>query len=195
MVEYCLVENGQSRAASPNDRGGAFSILNSNPVIKNCTLRNNIVSRYGAAIYCDGGSPLIEGCAITGNLAGYSSGASGGAMYFTNNSQPQIIDNTISHNQVIASGGFSAANGRGGAIFLDHSDASIRNNVIGFNTVHAEGNVPTYARGGAVYIYYFDPLLTGNTVYGNEVTVYSSPGEGGGLFVYGSNPLAVNNIS
>ncbi len=63
-LEYCVIENGQSIAAEPNDRGGAVYMLNSSPEIKNCTMRNFRVKSYGAAIYCDNSNPLIEGCTI-----------------------------------------------------------------------------------------------------------------------------------
>ena len=193
-LQYCIIENGQSIAADPNDRGGAIYLLNSSPEIKHCTMRNIRVRAYGAAIYCDNSSPLIEGCTITDNLVGYYTSGAGGAIYCTNNSQPQIISNIISHNAVSTSGGFSAANSLGGGIYLNHSDATIRENVISYNTVHAEGNVPSHARGGAIYSYYSNPVLTGNTIYGNETSVYSSPGEGGGIYIYGGNVYSVNNI-
>ena len=194
VLQYCIIENGQSIAADPNDRGGAIYMLNSSPQIKNCTMRNIRVRRYGAAIYCDNSSPLIEGCTITNNLVGYYTSGAGGAIYCTNNSQPQILGNIISHNAVSTSGGFSAANSLAGGIYLNHSDATISGNVISYNSVHAEGNVPSHARGGAIYTYYSNPVLTGNTVYGNETSVYSSPGEGGGIYIYGGDVYSVNNI-
>ena len=194
QLEYCVIENGQSRAAAPNDRGGAIYISNSSPQIKYCTLRNNTASKYGGAIYCDNGNPLIEGCTITNNSAGFASSAAGGAIYCTNNSQPNIKGNIISHNQVSASGGFSAANALGGGIYLHQSDAVIEKNIISFNSADAQGNVPTHARGGAIYTYYSNPKLTGNTVYGNTTLVYSTPGEGGGLYIYGGNVSMANNI-
>ena len=193
-LEYCVIENGQSIAADPNDRGGAVYILNSNPVIKNCTLRNNKVKKYGSAIYCDNGSPLIEGCTITNNQTGYGNTPTAGTIYCTNSSQPKIIGNSISHNTVGAYGGYSAANAYAGGIYLSHSDAEIRGNVISYNSVHAEGNIPSHARGGAIYLSYSNPVLTGNTIYSNETSVYSSPGEGGALYIAGSNPVLVNNI-
>jgi len=189
-LAFCIIENGQARAADPNDRGGGLYILNSSPIIRHCTIRNNNVTRYGAGIYCENASPTIENCTITNNLAGYAATSGGGGIY-CRNSQPQIIGNIISHNEVSASGGFGPANGLGGAIYLSDSDAVIEYNIITSNTVDAFGNVPTHARGGAIYLANSDARLVGNT-FSNNAAVFAA--EGGGLYVYQSNPTAVNNI-
>ncbi len=192
VLEYCVIENGKAFAADPNDRGGALYFLNSSPAIKYSSLKNNQASKYGGAIYCDSASPVIEGCEIVNNSAGFGTSAAGGAIYCTNNSQPQILRNNISNNSVGASGGYSPGNANGGAIYLNQSDAVIDGNIISLNTSSASGNVPTYSRGGAISIWNCNPVITGNTVYANSAS--GGNPQGGGLFIYNSNPVTVNNI-
>ena len=145
--EYCIIENGHSMSANPNDRGGAINILNSSPTIKNCTLRSNHVSKYGGAIYSDGGDPVIESCTITNNSVGTGATASGGAIYIANSTHALIKGNNISNNSADAYGGFSTGNANGGAIYLDHADIVITGNVISYNSLHAEGNIPNHTKG------------------------------------------------
>lgn len=185
--EYCIVENGQSRGAAPNNLGAAFYILNSNPVIKYCTLRSNNAGTGGGAIYCDGGNPVIEGCTIADNYS-----KSGGAVYCTNYAEPQIIGNIIINNSASASGGFSPTTASGGAIYLYHCDALIKNNVFNNNSVQAYGNVGTHSRGGAIYSRYSNPTLVGNTIYGNDAS--GAGPEGGAIYVSSGNVVSVNNI-
>ena len=185
--EYCVVENGQSRGAAPNSTGAAFYILNSSPVIKYCTLRNNNSKTGGGAIYIDGGSPLIEGCTVTDNYSKY-----GGAIYSTNYATPVISGNIITNNSVSASGAFSPVTAYGGGIYLFRSDAVIKNNVISNNSVYATGNVGTNARGGAIYSNSSNPVITGNTIYNNDVT--GALPEGGAIYINNGNIVTVNNI-
>jgi len=104
--------------------GGIWCCGASTAVIKNTTVKNNISSGYGGGLIFYGGSPLLENVTISGNsvnsrigggglflydssptikncvLSANASSGDGGGLFCNNNSNPKLINVTISANTV-----------------------------------------------------------------------------------------------
>ncbi len=83
----------------------------------------------GAGIRCDGSSPTVRNCIITGNFAGAHAVAYGGGIYSAGGS-PAIVDCTISDN--VALSGVSI--GYGGGVYAQGGSLSIVNCTVAGNS-------------------------------------------------------------
>jgi len=109
----------------------------------------------GGGIRCDGSSPTISQCRITGNWAEFGGGIECGG------GSPIISECTITGNH---------AEGQGGGMYIWVSNPIISNCTFSDNSVEGEG--------GAVYTSLSNPLLTNCTFVGN------SAGLSGGGSIY-----------
>jgi hypothetical protein len=186
-ISKCLFENNEAPTGSQG--GGAIELIGgSNAVIENNTIRNNYSTGQGGGIFCLQSSPIIMGNTITGNIAGYYGSASGGGIACTNGSNPQIIGNQISGNEVHPTGSFSIAYGYGGGIYIMTStSAALSSNIIADNLVDWEPQTKTY--GGAVYLYNADVTMSNNVIVNNS----AQSNDGGAIYCYGSFPELINN--
>ncbi|MHC4753050.1 MAG: right-handed parallel beta-helix repeat-containing protein, partial [Planctomycetota bacterium] len=141
-----------------------------------------ISSQYNTGILCEGTSPTISNCTITGNRS--TSWERGGGVTCLNASP--IINNCI------ISGNVSTE--RGGGIYCQNSTLKINNCVI-------SGNVPYYGGGQGTAIYALDTNLEihqctlANNEYPQSSSTYGSAiyGEQGNLKI--SNSILWNNMN
>ena len=84
--------------------GGIYSYYNSDPTISNNTINGNSANHNGGGIYCYDSNPMINHNVISANVA-YSEFGIGGGIYCGMNSNPAIVNNTISGNSASFSGG------------------------------------------------------------------------------------------
>ncbi|MBN2541369.1 right-handed parallel beta-helix repeat-containing protein [bacterium] len=160
-LSYCRIEYGN---AYDNKGGGVYSLY-SNIVAKNCNFTHNS-SLGGDAIYCKESSLTLENCTVTQNRKSNTIDCS----YRSN---VNIINNTIVDNkgrgiyiQYICDVNIKNNTIRGnqnGGICIKQSNAIIKNNVIANNSTAYEG-------GGILCDYYWNQLITDNTIAGNTAT-------------------------
>jgi hypothetical protein len=126
---------------------------------------------------CSYSSPVIGSNNIRDNSANgvqAQGGGKGGGIYCWDESQPLIINNSITGN---------SSNQSGGGIRLQHFTSTISGNIIA-------GNLTRYA-GGGISSYYSASTLLNNTITGNQMT--ENP-NGGGIYCYQSSPVITNTI-
>lgn len=128
---------------------------------------------YGGAIYCDGASPMIEFCTITGNTAPQK----GGAIYCTGVScSPTIYGNSIIDNLSPFAGG--------GIDCEESSSPIIEANVISGNSARYGAGI--HCTGGS------NPSILNNTINANFST-YTDWGGGGGISCGAGSALVRGN--
>ncbi len=178
ILDGFILEYGNSTGVASTD-GGAMYFTNCNPIIRNCTFRNNYCTRDGGAVYTGTGSILtFENCTFTNN----ESGDDGGAM--TINACNTIINNCTFDNNIA----FATSTCLGGAIFVTGAaNPTITNNTF-------TNNISCF--GGAIYS---DASAFTNNISGNTFTLNvaeskaNSQGRGGALYLAGSATGVVNN--
>lgn len=128
--------------------GGIWCYGSPSPVFKNITVKNNISSGYGGGFGCWGGAPLLENVIISGNsvtswkggggvylynssptlknclLSGNISNGDGGGLTCNNNSNPLLLNVTISDNTV------SEYNVGGGVFCTGGANPILINNIL-----------------------------------------------------------------
>ena len=118
--------DASGRPVTTIDGQGALQLLRCTSGEGADTLLEGLVLRGGAAnqgggLYCDGSAPTVVNCTFTGNLA-----LSGGAMYTTRGSLPELIDCRFESNEALYRGG--------GMYNVDASSPSITNCAFTGNT-------------------------------------------------------------
>ncbi|MCP4583419.1 MAG: DUF1565 domain-containing protein [candidate division Zixibacteria bacterium] len=169
VITGFTIQNGYAA-----DYGGGIQCWWSDPTISNNTISGNTSFNYGGGIFCWDSNPMISNNIISGNTVVMWEG---GGIYCTDNSDPLIINNTISRNSA----------DYGGGIFGNYgSDPLITNNIISGNSA---------AHGGGIYC-----IGTNSTISNNIISGNSARGKGGGIFcsytiVPGNPPISNNTIS
>jgi hypothetical protein len=193
VLEGFVIQHGNGDPSG----GGILIENNSNPVINNCQIIDNMAVNRGGGIYIDGSSPTILSCTI--------GGASGSGNYLTGapytrgsgislvNSSAVIgligFQNTISYNHTVD---FKAD--YGGGIY-----AGTGCNGVSINYNYIRNNIANY-RGGGVYFAGCNPTFTNNEVSGNSTSFehplgQGTPAGGGGIFAdNNASTLFVNNF-
>jgi len=133
--ENCIISGGG------DGRGFIFqSGEQSDSVLSGFTITNGNISGWGAGgggILCEGASPTISNCIITGNVVDTSAYGGGGiSCLFSAN--PIIVNCVIENNSAVDSGG-------GGGIYCDNASPTIRNCTIVNNSAGTDS-------GGGIYI-------------------------------------------
>ncbi|RKY16118.1 MAG: hypothetical protein DRP63_06005, partial [Planctomycetota bacterium] len=165
-------------------------------VVDNFVIENGSAA-YGGAIYCDGGSPTLTNCTLSGNKA---TSGNGGAISCGNSSSPTVSNCTFSGNSATSNGGaiycdggspritnctFSGnrvTGGNGGAICCENSSSPTVSNCA------FSGNSTNFS-GGAIYCDGSSPSVTNCTLCGNH-----SVWDGGAIYCYGSS-LTITNCT
>jgi M6 family metalloprotease-like protein len=153
---------------------GGFTTANWNvpyPLTQTTTLDAQNARRV---IYIASGQSVIEGLRlINGNATGLGGawGDGGGGIYVSNGASPTIRNCIIANSTAY----------HGGGIFLTQNNATLEGNIIISNTAGLYG-------GGAISLY-----ADGNTYTGNIIRANQSQ-DGAGLYLYGSDVRAINNI-
>jgi len=153
----------------------------------------------GGGIYCDGTSPTISNCMITGNSAYLW----GGGMNCANSASPKIVRCVFNNNEADYGAGLCSYNSS-----LKISNCVISNNVCGVkgggmyntwgspvltNCVFTGNSAGILSGGGGMYNDSSDPILTNCTFSGNSTG--SIAGDGGGMYNYRySSPTVINCI-
>ena len=125
--------------------------------------KNNLVG--GGGINISSGSPLIENCTISHNLA---NGQSGGGLFI--GGSPTLSNNVIFDNE---------STGSGGGIYIGGGSP-----ILVFNTIYSN---TTFDWGGGIYKWDGSAILRSNTIYSN-----TGPRGGGGIYNY-DGPLTLQN--
>ncbi len=131
----------------------------------------------GGAIYCEGSSPTINHCVITGNTSDGPEFGYGGGIDCYDNSNAIISHCTISNNKT------GVDYGEGGGIDCYESSPTITDCIITGNKSFDGGGIEHY-RGNPIIKYC---IIAGNSAYA-----------GGGAnffgYIYGSNPIITNCV-
>lgn len=183
-----LISNCQIIDGDANNRGGGIYLFNSDPIISNNIISNNISNGFtgGGGIYCEGSNSVISNNIISSNKAFFD----GGGIHVWGGN-PLIKDNTINNNKGFYGGGINiSGNGNptiinnliinnmgeyGGGISGSTSNP-ISNNTITNNSANNSGG-GIYSR----YIVYKRSLI--NNIISNNTAIKG----GGGFFV---NPMS-----
>ena len=111
-LRYCNIEENVAGWL-----GGGMRLNRSNPRIIKCKIRNNSSVANGGGINCYLSSPVIEECVINGNT---SNEFHGGAFYLTTDSNPLIVNCTITEN----------TSRHGGGIYCERSHPDLVNTIM-----------------------------------------------------------------
>ena len=166
-IAKCVIIDNQS-----TNGGGIYCVNNSSPVVVDCIVTANQVSRNGGGIYAsNNSSPSVTGCIISNNQASNGSG-----IYCINNSSPVIVNCVVADNQAV---------GDGGGIYCGASSPILTNCTISDNQA---------SNGSGIYCRLFSsPSLINTIIWGespqviyfsdssisNEITVSYSNVQGG----------------
>ena len=175
-------------------------------VVQGFTIRNGYLATttvYGGAVRCNGSSPTLMDCAITGNTAAGEDGQGGGVSCSGGN--PKLINCTISGNTARRGGGLhcwagsrptlinctitgNTASETGGGVYSFNSTPTLTDCTINGNT--AVGTALSYGEGGGAYFSnYSSASLTRCTISGNEGHV------GGGVACYGNVSVSLTHCT
>ena len=218
-LEYCHLKNGLATGDDDDEYGGAVYCNNSSPSILNCRIDSCFAER-GGGIYCRNNSnPLITGNRIRWNEANNM----GGGICCSENSNPMINSNIIHQNRghdgagiacfqsnpqiianIIGENQNSGSSPRGAGIYCDDSSPVITGDSIIYNG--SSGGRGIYCRdntnatitenaiignsGGGIYCSGSSNLIRYNYIGDNE-----SLGDGGGIFIGGSNSTATITLN
>lgn len=182
--------------------GGGVAIGGGAATLISNTIEDNTVLGWGGGVFVDDATALLDRNTIHGNLSMH-----GGGLYAWNSSTITMMHNTVSDND-----SRQAGDQKGGGIYIDGGHACLEHNAVQGNEARYGGgayliggqsiilrdnviqdNYVTSSWGGAgggVYVDGGGIVLEGNTVQSNQAqagTLPSSPGNGGGIYIYVSN--------
>ncbi|HUU68099.1 MAG TPA: dockerin type I domain-containing protein [Planctomycetota bacterium] len=199
IINNDIRDNTASQGAAVYNYGGS-------PIMRGNTFSGNQASTYGGAVYSLSGSPTISGNTFIGNRA-----LRGGAIAISRGGG-MISDNTISSNTAETAGGIflqqsflikwvtvsnntildntathGSARSGGGGISVEREMVQIISNAIVDNTIGGD------ARGGGIFVYCDDTIITGNLIKGNFADG-DSGNMGGGIYLRGRGVFSRNTI-
>ncbi|MHC4075418.1 MAG: S8 family serine peptidase [Planctomycetota bacterium] len=185
VIQGLTIINGYPVADPCSGFGGAVYCSDSSPLIRNCTITDNIAEHSGGAIFCDANAtPIIIECDISFNSCGQQTPPDleiqlGGGIY-CKDSSPAIVDSSITYN---------LAYGCGGGIASVNSDIFIANSYISYNDAWVDSDSNDYPQhGGGIYSYQGRPIISGCLISGNDA-VWS----GGGIAIFAGAEIDANN--
>ena len=178
----------------------------------NSVLKGFTITGGARGIYCNGKSPTISNCVITGNNCTTSYG---GGMYNKNTASPTVTNCTFSNNSALWGGGISndssspnitncifsgniattttGSAGGGGMGNWDSSSPTITNCIFSGNIATA---TTLYSTGGGMSNYHSSSPTITNCVFSGNIATATSPHHsyGGGIHDTNSFPTVTNCI-
>jgi parallel beta-helix repeat protein len=149
------------------DSGGGISISNnSDPIVRNCMIRDNESFYYGGGVYLSSSSAVIEDCTIRNNTSWDGGGIS---CYY---STPVIERCEIRNNTAEGFGG-------GGIYCYNESNFKLIN-----SSVHKN----TGSTGGGILCGLSSPAVTNSVIYDNDGTF-----QGGGICLFSYSFIGITN--
>jgi parallel beta-helix repeat protein/predicted outer membrane repeat protein len=160
--------------------GGIYCYNNSNPIIKNNVLFDNLATA-GSGIGCFNSSPRISFNDIRNNESFWQVGYGGGISCYLY-SNPKISKNLIRDNVAHGPGGGIA----GGIYCGNNSSPEINRNIIINNTANDYG-------GGIALYYNSHTIIRNNIIQGNSAVGTPHSGHGGAIYCSNTSPQISNN--
>ena len=182
IIQGFTIQGGNGNYEDPDDNGSSYTYgggiycENSNPIIKNCVIQNNIGNEGGGGgIFCYNSSPKFYNCSILNN----QTDDVGGGLYSRSNSSPEFYNSIISGN---------SAEFGSGCYMRDQSSPIMESVIIENNSANNSG-------GGIVLKDDADLFASQTQIINNN-----SDGLGGGIYINNANPtlnftLLANNSS
>ena len=180
--EITRVENFIIKRGSSNDGGGIFS-SESIIEVKNVDFSNNFSFDNGAAIKSIASKVVIHNSTFFSN----TSEALGGAIFVDPLTICEIYNSSFDNN--IALWGGAIATIGGGKLLIEGCNISF--NTASGNNSNPDYDYPTFGGGGGIYQEWSDSLEIYNTQILNNT---AATGAGGGIAVYLSNDVTIDNI-
>ncbi len=143
-------------------QGGGIYCNQTSPTIDHLHIVENSAVVNGGGMYAFEGMPSVSDCRIAHNTA--QEGDGGGIW-------AQYSDIVIHNNEIHANHAWF----RGAGIFCEHSYQTITDNLVTDNVI--DRPPPLYSYGGGIVSRNCSPIITGNTMIGND-----GGGHGGGMF-------------
>jgi len=196
------LQGGAGNEEDPDDNGsfynygGGIYCFDSDPIIRDCIIQNNIANEGGGGgIFCYNSSPILSGCTITNNLTDDV----GGGLYSRAGSSPSLFNCIFFGNSAEFGAGCylrnesiptmeyvtftqNVANNSGGGIGLK-DDADLQGNHIFITENIAEG------LGGGLYVNNADPQMSYSLIADN---ISSS---GAGAYIRNTSIVDFTNLT
>ena len=176
-VENFIIESGSS-----NNGGGIFS-SESTIEVENVDFSNNSSSNNGAAINTVASTVKVQNSTFNLN----TSVLLGGAIFVDPLSTCEIYNSSFTNNEAWHGGAIATI---GGGKLLVQGCSISNNNAAGYNS-NLDFDYPTFGGGGGIYQEWSDDL----EIYDTEIINNTAEtGAGGGIAIYLSNDIIIDNI-
>ncbi|WP_026210154.1 S8 family serine peptidase [Flexithrix dorotheae] len=138
-IRGLTIQNGARLGEYIEYDGGGIYIIDSDPEIHNCIIKDNKARFFGGGIFMESANPIIENCTIDNNTVVHSYDYSnGGGIYIGNYANPKISKTVISNN---------SASNEGGGIFTDGPSKPLIEQVTFYNNKSINKNSGGFYRG------------------------------------------------
>ncbi|HRF82259.1 MAG TPA: hypothetical protein PL070_19465, partial [Flavobacteriales bacterium] len=173
--------NGITLTMGQAEHGGALLIAGSSVSLVDCMVTNSMAMINGGGIHATGGSLILMGTTVSGNLAsGAAASEGGGGIYNAMNTL--MIDATSALTNNMANG----ASGNGGGLFTASGMVQITGATISGNAANRAGGGIEVTVGDVTLM---NVILNDNDVAGEAGT--PNPGNGGGLHATGASTIMI----
>ena len=176
-VENFIIESGSS-----NNGGGIFS-SESTIEVENVDFSNNFSSNNGAAINSIESTVKVQNSTFSLNTCN----SLGGAIYVDPLSTCEIYNSSFDNNGALWGGAIATVGG--GKLLIEGCNISF--NTASGNNPNPDYDYPTFGGGGGIYQEWSDSLEIYDTEIINNT---AATGAGGGIAIYLSNDIIIDNI-
>jgi|GEM_PF-1802049 len=175
-----------------NDHGGGLRITNSNALVVNNVISDNVGYLLGGGVWVQNGAPRFEYNRIENNINdGMGQTAYGGGIELEA-TRATLVGNMIAGNSISATLGYG-----GGVAIQGGGPVRLLNNTIASNlgaTLTSTTPKSNQGFGGGVYVAYAPVDLTGNLIQGNAANGVKALGIGG-AFGFGGGIYIANSAT
>ena len=180
--ETVRVENFIIKRGSSDDGGGIFS-YESMVEVKNVDFSQNFSYGNGAAINSFASEVIVHNSTFSSN----TSDGLGGAIFVDPLTVCEIYNSSFDNNGALWGGAIATVGG--GKLLVDGSNITF--NTASGNNSNPDYDYPTFGGGGGIYQEWSDSLEIYDTQILNNT---AATGAGGGIAVYLSNDITIDNI-